>query len=219
MIEDPLALVLLLVTGVVALLVAIFLFKDYLENKKIFHALWALSFLVLFVSGVLIILFDFTVLSEPLVPVVAALIPVGLATGLLFAVWPDEKYGLIFGVYALAGIALLALAKLAILFGDFASFILMAVHIPSGLIIVIVPIWTALSKKTEMASIAFGLGGLAISLGGMLLALATVPSPPMLNILDIFAVLPLLLLIVGVLFVVGILYTSDWKVPFPFLVK
>ncbi|MHA1974484.1 MAG: hypothetical protein ACTSW1_15910 [Candidatus Hodarchaeales archaeon] len=220
MIEDPIALVLLLITGIVALIVAIFLFKDYMLNKKPFHALWGISLLVLFVSGVLIILNGFEVLAEPLVPVVAALIPACLAVGIVFAVWPEEKYGLIFLVYALVVIVLLALAKLNILLGDLSSIILMAVHIPSGLIITLVPIWTALTKKTDMASIAFGLGGLFISLGGILLAFATVPTlTPILTLTEIFGVLPLLLLIVGVLFVVGILYTSDWKVPVPFLVK
>jgi hypothetical protein len=217
MLEDPIAIILLLVVGIVALVMALLLLREYLTNKNVAHVLWAVSFLVLFVSGVLIILNGFEVLQEPLVPVVAALIPAGLASGLFFAVGPEEKFGLLFTAYALIGIVLLAIAKLEILFEDFSSMILMAVHIPSGLTIVLLPLLTALRKETEMTSIFFALGGFCISLGGVLLAIATVDETILLSFDDIFAILPILLVIVGVLFVLGIILPTKWKIQVPFL--
>lgn len=76
-------------TGVVALVIAILLISDYLKNKKVYLLAWANSFLVLFVSGVLIILNGYEILTEPLVPAVAAFIPAVLL--LVFSL----QYGMI----------------------------------------------------------------------------------------------------------------------------
>ncbi|MHA2290135.1 MAG: hypothetical protein ACXABG_15225, partial [Promethearchaeota archaeon] len=87
---DLMGAVVLLVVGVVAIILALFLLKEYLASRNMYHLSWAISFLVLFVSGVLIILLGWTeALENPLVPPVAALIPAGLAVGLLYSVYED----------------------------------------------------------------------------------------------------------------------------------
>jgi len=53
---DILSALILLIVGVVAIVLALFLLKEYLSSKKPYHLSWAISFLVLFISGVLIIL-------------------------------------------------------------------------------------------------------------------------------------------------------------------
>lgn len=219
MLEDPIAIVLLLITGVVALLLALLLFKKFLELKRLYHLFWAISFLVLFISGVLIILLGFEVLEEDLVPVVAALIPVCLAIGLYNVEWADKKYWLYYTIYSVVLIVLLTLARTDIFLPDMKTMILLLTHIPAGLSIVIIPLYTAfVSKSTEWTSVFFSIGGLLISIGGVLLAFLKVESlTPILSQAEIFGILPLLLLIVSVFFVLGIGLPSKWKIDIPFL--
>ncbi len=222
---DMIGALVLLVVGIVAVVLALLLFKEYLATKKPYHLTWGVSFLVLFISGVLIILlgWDVTILNVndellfKLVSPIAAFIPACLAIGLVFAVWPDKKYGLIYTVYCLVLIGVLTLMKLEIILPEMASMAVMGSHIPSGLIISFLPLYTAfVSKETEWTSAFFGIGGLLISFGGVLLAFATVEGmSAILPLADIFAVLPFLLLIVGVLFVLGIGLPTKWKVEIP----
>jgi hypothetical protein len=118
-------------------------------------------------------------------------------------------------------IGLLTLIKIDVLDLDIDSLVIMAIHIPSGLIISFLPLYTAfLSKDTEWTSVFFGIGGLLISFGGVLLAFATLKDvDPILPLTDIFAVLPFLLLIVGVLFALGIGLPKKWKVEIPVISK
>ncbi|MFX0012956.1 MAG: hypothetical protein ACFFB2_03945 [Promethearchaeota archaeon] len=203
---------LLLITGLVALVMAVFLLLDFLKNRKVYHLAWAISFLVLFVSGVLIIINGFTILEEPLVPVVAAFIPACLAIGLFFVVWDDKPYGLLYTVYTVVMVAALAVVRLELLsgFDAFSTPVLMGLHIPSGLSIVGIPLYTAFTKKTEITSIFYSIGGFLISFGGVLLAFLKLDAP-ILTADQIFDVLPLLLVIVGVLFVLGILLPEKWR--------
>ncbi|MFW9905545.1 MAG: hypothetical protein ACFFFH_14480 [Candidatus Thorarchaeota archaeon] len=214
---DMIGALVLLVVGVVAIILALLLFKEYLATKKPYHLAWGVSFLVLFISGVLIILLGWEdTLGAALVPPVAAFIPACLAIGLVFAVWPETKYGLIYTIYCFVVIGILTLMKLNFL-PNISSMAVMASHIPSGLIISFLPLYTAfISKDTEWTSTFFGIGGLLISFGGVLLAFATVEGMNViLPLADIFSVLPFLLLIVGVLFVLGIGLPSKWKVEIP----
>ncbi|MHA2040155.1 MAG: hypothetical protein ACW98X_27445 [Promethearchaeota archaeon] len=212
----PAALI-LLVVGVVAIILALFLLKEYMATKKIYHLTWAISFLVLFVSGVLIILMGFAVLEEDLVPVVAALIPVCLAIGLFNTVWPDKQYWLFFTIYTVLGLIILTVARLDLFLGEMKTMVLMAVHVPSGLSIVLIPLYTGfITKDTEWTSVFFSIGGLLISFGGVLLAFLKLDMP-ILSQQEIFAILPILLLIVGVFFVLGIGLPTKWKVKLPFL--
>ncbi|MFX0209038.1 MAG: hypothetical protein ACFFDT_23845, partial [Candidatus Hodarchaeota archaeon] len=172
-----------------------------------------------FISGVIIIFLGWEdTLAIELVPPVAALIPACLAIGLIFAVWPDKLYGLIYTSYCIILIAVLAVIKVGIIDLDVASFVLMGTHIPSGLIIVLVPLYTIFTKDTEWTSIFFSIGGLLISIGGVLLAFATVEGlEAVIPLTDIFAILPILLLIVGVFFVLGIGLPSKWKIEIPII--
>lgn len=207
---------LLLITGAVALVMAILLFLDYLKNRKAFHLAWAISFLVLFVSGVLIIIFGYDILAEPLVPVVAAFIPACLVIGLFFAAWDDKPYGLYYTIFTVVMVFVLAVVRLLPDLSDFSTPVLMGLHVPSGLAIVGIPLYTALTKKTEITSIFYSIGGLLISTGGVLLAISKTNE----DVAQLtFDVLPLLLVIVGVFFVLGIILPTKWRVEIPFLQK
>ncbi|MHA1771807.1 MAG: hypothetical protein ACTSYL_07740 [Candidatus Thorarchaeota archaeon] len=211
---DALSLILLLLTGVVALIMAVFLFLDYFKNKKLFHLWWAISMLVLFLSGILFVITDYAILADPLIPIVATIIPVGLAVGLLYAVMPDKSYGLYYTIYSVLLIIVQAAGRYITGLEAIALPTLLAVHIPSGLIIVFLPVLTAIRKETEFTSIFFSLGGVAISLGGMLLAFVKINSP-LLPLTTILAILPILLLLVGVLYFIGIFMPTKWKATLP----
>ena len=219
MITDIVPLTLLLLVGVVALVLAIFLGLAYLKDKGLHHLFWAISFLVLFVSGVLIILNGFAVLTEPLVPVVAALIPACLAIGLLYVLFEGKPWGLYYTIFALVMIVLLAVIRLDIItgIGGFSSGVLMALHIPSGLIITFLPLYAAfVSKDLETSGALFGIGGLLMSVGGVLLAFVAIGSP-VLSQGEIFDILPLLLVIVGLFLFFGIIIPKKWKIEIPFI--
>jgi len=97
MLDNMVHVAILLVVGVVALIVGLMFIQNYLVNKNLTHLLWAISFLVLFVAGLLIIWDGFTVLDEPLIQIVAVLIPACLAIGLLHVIWAEQRYWLYYG--------------------------------------------------------------------------------------------------------------------------
>ena len=217
MITDIVPLVLLLLVGVVALVLAIFLALAYLKDKGLHHLFWAVSFLVLFVSGVLIILNGFIVLKEPLVPVVAALIPACLAIGLLYALYDDKPWGMYYAIFALVMIVLLAVVRLDLVAGlsEMSSMVLMGLHIPSGLIISFLPLYAAfVSKDVSTSGALFGIGGLLMSVGGVLLAFVAIGSA-ILTEAQIFEILPILLVIVGLFLFFGIILPEKWKIEIP----
>ncbi len=220
MMEDKIGAALLLLVGIVSLAMHMVLMREYRRREYTTpcHALWGASFFVLFVSGVLIIIYDWSVLKEPLVPVVAALIPVGFAAGLYYAVWPDRPYGRYYLFYALAGIIFIAIVWVGI--DDEESALnpisVMLVHIPSGLSMVLVPAIAARKQLASGAAYFFSAGGLCMSLGGVLLAFVEADKP-ILEVDTIHTVLPLLLVIVGVLLVLGILLPKRWNTSLAFI--
>lgn len=211
------AVIVLLIVGVISLVMGVLLFKDYLakNSENPFHALWGTSFLVLFVSGVLIILFNFEILDNEAVAVVAALIPACFAIGLLYAMCEKKNRGRYYSLYALVMIVLIAVFKYTDSLSDNAAYVIMAIHVPSGLIMVLWPAMGVQKGVVENSAYFFSLGGLFMSLGGVLLAFVAVDSP-ILEKEDIWIVLPYLLAVVGVLLVLGIMLPSQWKVPHPF---
>ena len=219
MITDIFPLSLLLLVGVVSLVLAIFLALAYLKEKGIHHLFWAISFLVLFVSGILIILNGFIILKEPLIPVVAALIPACLAIGLLYALYDDKPWGMYYAIFALVMIVLLAVVRLDLIDGlsEMSSIVLMGLHIPSGLIISLLPLYAAfISKDISTSGALFGIGGLLMSVGGVLLAFVAIGNE-ILSEAQIFEILPILLVIVGLFLFFGIILPEKWKIEIPFI--
>ncbi|MHA1990364.1 MAG: hypothetical protein ACW981_06085 [Candidatus Hodarchaeales archaeon] len=218
MLDDMVQVVILLVVGIVALIVALMLIQNYLVNKNLAHLLWAISFLVLFVAGLLIILEGFTILNEPLIQIVAVLIPACLAIGLLHVIWSEQKYWLYYSAYIIIFLVVLIIVEYDIIpdLSQYRSIAIMGLHVPSGLIITFLPVYTTYAKTTDITGLFFAAGGLAISIGGVLLAFLKIESlTPILTDTEIFAVLPTLLLIVGVLFVISLALTEKWKIQIP----
>ncbi len=159
--------VVLLATGLVALYLILQLYKDYGQTKRNSDLYTIISMAVLFVSGVLLILFGYGILQSPLVVIVAALIPVCLSLGLVAEFFPQyEKSYLYFAVVGVLAIAVTRFVGPSVL----ATIVLIIVHSVAGLIIVGVPV-LAVSQGKAPAGFAFvSLGGILIDLGGIALA-------------------------------------------------
>lgn len=209
---DILSAIVLLITGVVALVVGIALLQAYLADKALELLFWSISFLVLFIAGVLIIFLGFDVLGEPAIPPIAALIPVGIAAGLLFAIYSEKKtINWIFVAYELIMIIYTAIVRMG---GNTDSaMLIMASHIPAGLLIVILPFMTSEDKAWY-----FFLGGGLVSVGGMLLAFLKLGNPILTADL-IFTLLPWILLVAGVCFTLAVIYPEKWRVNVPWLTE
>lgn len=80
--------------------------KGTSEKAKYFYH-YIVSFAVLFVSGVLIILFDFAILARPEIKIVATLIPFTIATGLMCQFY--QKYAKAYVMFLMLGFILIIL--------------------------------------------------------------------------------------------------------------
>jgi len=210
----PGAVILLLITGIAAILFGLFMLLDFLKNKKIHHLLWALAFIVLFVAGlVLIITNDYSLLLSPLVAALAALIPGGIAAGLYFVVFEEKTklYGYIYLLFVLVMVILIGITKAVGSPG--ASATVMVAHIPSSLSIILLPIYTTYrTKETDWKALLMSIGGLIISVAGLLLALFTVGAA---DIVLILTLLPIVLLLTALFFALGMLLPEKWSFAIP----
>lgn len=157
----------LLLTGLTAVyLIYRFIqaFKSSTEKAKYFYH-YITSFAVLFVSGVLIILFDFAVLARPEIKIVATLIPFGIATGLMCQFY--ENYAKPYVLFLLLGFVLIILLNYGIL--D-TKLIYPIFHTIAGLTIFFVPIIAVKNKVADKGFIWVSVGGALIGIGGIALA-------------------------------------------------
>ena len=212
------AVILLLITGIAAILFALFMVLDFLKNKKIHHLLWALSFIVLFVAGIVLVLTnDYSLLLSPIVAALAALLPGGIAAGLIFVVFEEKSklYGYIYLVFILVMVVLIGITKTVGSPG--ASATVMVAHIPSGLLIILLPIYTTYkSKDTDWKALLISIGGIVVSIAGLLLALFSIGA---VDIVLILTLLPYVLLLTALFLALGMLLPEKWGFAIPGIKK
>jgi hypothetical protein len=159
--------VILLLTGLTAVyLIYRFIqaLKGTTEKAKYFYH-YIVAFAVLFVSGVLIIFFDFAILARPEIKIVATLIPFAIATGLMCQFY--EKYAKAFAGFLMLGFILIILLNYGIL--D-TKLIYPIFHSIAGLTIFFVPIIAVRNKLADKGFIWVTVGGTLIGIGGIALA-------------------------------------------------
>ena len=212
------AVILLLITGIAAILFGLFMLLDFLKNKKIHHLLWALAFIVLFVAGIILVVSnDYSLLLSPLVAALAALIPGGIAAGLIFVIFEEKTkmYGYIYLLFVLVMVFLIGITKAVDSPG--ASATVMVAHIPSSLLIILLPIYTTYkTKETDWKALLLSIGGIIISIAGMLLALFVIGAA---DIVLILTLLPIVLLLSAVFFAFGMLLPEKWAFAIPGIKK
>ncbi len=159
--------ILLLLTGLVALYAVVRLYQAYNQSPRTAYLAYMVSFLVLLVAGVLLIVFGYGLLSSPWVVVVTTLIPLGLATGLVYDLKP--QWGKAYLAFAVIGFLLIAVVYLGGM-EHLAKFVMPLVHGIAGLTIVLLPLMAVSSGAAPASFIWVAVGGVLIGLGGIALA-------------------------------------------------
>lgn len=154
----------LLLTGLVAIYLLWRFYGRWSKQKALYDVYYMLGFLVLLVSGLLLIFLGLDILSSPYVLTVASLIPLGISMGLVEQYFP--KFKKIFKWFALLGFLAIAIFSIAgVEIGRKISVPLF--HGVAGLVIFLGPFY---AKKAAKGFWWVGIGGLLIGLGGIALA-------------------------------------------------
>ena len=83
--------IILLITGLVAAYLVWRFYTRYSKEKKLYDIYYMMGFLVLLVSGLLLIFLGWEILASPYVLTVATLIPLGISLGLMNQYYPGWK--------------------------------------------------------------------------------------------------------------------------------
>lgn len=166
--------IVLLLTGLTAIYLIWRFYGRYSVKKALYDVYYMLGFVVLLVSGLLLIFLGWDILASPYVLTVATLIPLGISMGLMNQFMPEYKKA--YSWFALVG--LLAIAVTSI--GDMAlkSAAVPLFHGVAGLIIFGLPLYLCFGKKTAPKGFGMvGVGGLLIGIGGIALAFYKAGNP------------------------------------------
>ena len=154
----------LLLTGLAAAYLLWRFYTRWSKGKQLYDVYYNLGFLVLLVSGLLLIFLGLDILASPYVLTVASLIPLGISMGIVEEYYPQYKTP--YKWFALVGF--LAIAVSAIAGIDIVKKISVPLfHGVAGLVIFLGPF---LAKKAPKGFWWVGIGGLLIGLGGIALA-------------------------------------------------
>jgi len=158
----------LLLTGLTAIYLLWRFYTRWSKGKALYDVYYMMGFLVLLVSGLLLIFLGLVILSSPYVLTVASLIPLGISMGLMEQYFPQWKKA--FKWFALIGFLAIAVTSI----GGMETLKKIAVplfHGVAGLVIFIGPF---IAKKAAKGFWWVGVGGLLIGLGGIALAFISV---------------------------------------------
>lgn len=163
----------LLLTGLIAVYLLWRFYSRYQKTRKLHDIYYALGFLVLFVSGVLLIFLGYSILASPYVLTVASLIPLGISLGLMNQYYPEYKKA--FAWFALVGFLAIAITSVGGLTG-LRKIAVPLFHGVAGLIIFLGPLFASAKGKAPAGFWWVGVGGALIGLGGIALAFLSLGS-------------------------------------------
>jgi hypothetical protein len=154
----------LLLTGLIAAYLLWRFYTRWSKEKKLYDLYYGMGFLVLLVSGLLLIFLGLGILASPYVLTVASLIPLGISMGIVEEYFPQWKKG--FKWFALVGFLAIAISAI------FGIDIIKKISVPlfhgvAGLVIFLGPFF---AKKAPKGFWWVGIGGVLIGLGGIALA-------------------------------------------------
>ncbi|NOY99536.1 MAG: hypothetical protein GXP40_10125 [Chloroflexi bacterium] len=195
--------IVLLITGLVALYLAWQFYGRYSKNKAIYDIYYMMGFVVLLVSGLLLIFLGYGILASPYVLTVASLIPLGISMGLAEQFFPAWKKS--FKWFALIGF--LAIAITSFTGSPLKKLAVPLFHGVAGLVIFLGPFF---ANKEVKGFWWVGIGGVLIGLGGIALAFLSVGSQLLFFSADfVFTILAPLLLLMTLAFAWG--FVKDIK--------
>ncbi|NQS91811.1 MAG: hypothetical protein HQ574_05320 [Chloroflexi bacterium] len=188
----------LLLTGLTAIYLIWRFYTRYSKEKARYDIYYMMGFVVLLVSGLLLIFFGWGILASPYVLTVATLIPLGISMGLMHQFVSDYKKA--YSWFALGG--LLAIAITSIGGMSLKSIAVPVFHGVAGLIIFGLPLFG--TKDAPKGFGWVGIGGLLIGVGGIALAFLVSGSQLLFFSADfVFAILAPLLLLMTLAFAWG----------------
>jgi len=193
--------IILLVTGLVAIYLLWEFYKHYRSHRAGFDIPYMLAFAVLLVAGLLLIFLTYAVLENPLVVIVAVLIPLALSYGLVRQFLP--QYERPYLIFAVLGFLALAITRF-VTPGLPATITLVIVHTVAGLTIFLLPFWAVNQRLAPAGFAGVGVGGVLIGIGGVALAfLKTGSQLFFFSAAVVFAILAPLLLLMTLAFAWG----------------
>jgi hypothetical protein len=161
---------------------------------------FTIAFGILLVASWLLIILGLEVLENPLVVILATILPLSLSFGLVWQYFPagrDFYLG-----FTLLGLLTVIITRSLSIFAKFATIALAAVHGLAGLIITILPLILVIQGSMPAGFALVSLGGALIGVGGLLLSFLKM-GKPILSRQQIFTLLPWLLLFMTVAYVGG----------------
>lgn len=164
---------------------------------------YTIAFGVLLVAVLLLIILGFEVLDSPVVVIVSTIIPLCLATGLVWQYAPSV--GMPYLLFMILGFAAVVITRSITMKNKLPVIVLAVVHGVAGMTIFLLPMIVSVQGKTESLFALVGVGGALIGIGGLLLAFLKT-GKPILSRETILKILPGLLLAMTLCFVIGFKY-------------
>ncbi|MBN1304389.1 MAG: hypothetical protein JXA13_08135 [Anaerolineales bacterium] len=194
---SPFDRILLLITG----LLAAYQIAYGLDGLPVVVVIaYTTAFGVLLVAGLLLVILGFEILDAPVVVIVSTLIPLSLATGLI---WEHLiSFRAIYLLFAILGFIAVSLSRLIPMQGKLPPILLAVVHGIAGMTIFLLPIILSISGQTTPGFVLVGVGGALIGVGGLLLAFLK-SGKPVFSQKTILTILPGLLFLMTISFVAG----------------
>lgn len=194
--------IVLLATGLTAvyLIIQIVFDNKRLGKAAVHNTYYIVSFAVLLVSGLLLIWKGYGILPNPEVIVVTTLLPLGIATGLMFEFHPEKAKG--YFIFAFVGFLAIVLTRFAGAPRGLQIFTLAFFHSIAGFTIVLVPYFATKSGPVPAGIIGVSIGGILIGIGGISLAFLK-SGKPILSAEFIMTILAPLLLLMTLAYTYG----------------
>ena len=160
----------LLLTGLTAAYLVFRFYQEFQskEPKPRHNIPYMVAFIVLLVSGVLLIILGWGILPSPLVIVVTTFIPLALSVGLYCEFY--EKLSKPYKIFALLGLIAIIVTRFTDVSHGLQVVTLIIVHSVAGLSIFLIPILAIKANKAPSGFIGVTIGGVLIGLGGIALA-------------------------------------------------
>ncbi len=163
--------IVLLLTGLVSSYLAFRFYQDYnsKDPKPRPNIPYMAAFIVLLVSGLLLIFFGWDILPNPAVIVVTTILPMAIAVGLVCEFY-KEKFGKPYKIFAAIGFLSIILTRFIPDVPRAAQIISIAtVHSVFGITIFLIPILAVKAGKAPSGFIFVTIGEILIGLGGIAL--------------------------------------------------
>lgn len=164
---------------------------------------YTITFGVLLVAGLLLIVLGFDVLDSPVVVIVSTIIPLALATGLIYQHF--ASFRTLYLLFAFGGFLAVTITRSIQMQNKLRVFTIAIVHGIAGLTISLLPILTSIRGEMHPLFALVGVGGALIGIGGLLLSFLKT-GRPILSKETILKVFPGMFLLMTVCFVAGFKY-------------